>query len=320
MTDVYLLMSFNSDGHAMQRNVFTLDETVFDDIAEIAEGALLVMTNAMFDNQPPLSLMKYSGHITSADDSENLAHMVSRLSDRDSAGKVLVFGNDDMMSALDDENCPYTLVTIAPSEFNEAIPDKYTDGYEFTRKCVTSTGKYDVKMYRQSLKSTSDNKVLDIIDNIDRIFDESDASDDSPELDDFLTHLEDSKEKRESFSQDLFNAGLDGDEGGGISDGYLSMIKTVANQVTQAINTILTMRNKISDMGNRVNSAMEHVNKVSLDLSSHTNSKLVEMDNRINGLANQVGLVVEESEKHRTRLIWVLLVVSLVLNVINLFL
>lgn len=332
MTKVYVLMAFNADGNTMQKNVFGWNESVFDDLADLAEGSLLVMPKQMFEGDPPLTLLKYSGHITTSENTHNLAHIVAKLCGRD-AGKALVFCNDEMLSELESQGCEYDLVTIAPKDSNEAFPDEYIDGFEFLRECRTTKDSiYSVKVYKPSLAKMSSSKVQVSIDNIESWLN-SDEEEEPEDLDDFLTHIENTRDTRESFTRDTFEGIFDNDdndddddeyEEGGLDKTTMAMLDKAAKQIGECITKINVIEDKVSTIVRRTNSAIEHNNKVSMDTEEYVKRRLNSLDEIIEGLQNQVGNVVEEQQRMVSRghsgILWVIAILSIILNVINLVL
>lgn len=337
--NIDVLMAVNADGHVINRNIFALPDKVYNcDGLERVLGHRLVMIPKsilpmMYDGIPPVQLGVFTTRVLVSASERAAARLTvgfKHKSEEVELGDITIIGTPYITETLEGMGVDYNLAIISP--INAPIPEELYDG--FARDGSFGDESYTVHYFKPSISETTDLKISNIIDGIER---GDDLTDEEQQIVDRFAGNFSAAYDLEIAADDKFNrvdSYDDGNDEGIVDDEIGSEIGRIwksldmtASQIKFCLNEnkeLATAFNKFCDEYKKAKDAETYATPVYKDMIP---VRVTSLEGSYNGIVNQFAALKmetdEQIEKLETKVkrlyaaIIAVLLISVVVGLIN---
>jgi len=329
------LVVVNNDGHIIRRSILGLPEKAFlhTGVQELCSESLIMYTMMQIPTgKPPMCLGEVSCKSLVAENDEKLASMAANLVTKDEVGDITVLACRTTLDAMDYIGMAYELDVLYPTDTAE-IPANIIEGRTKVDEDIVDDG-YTLSRYEQTVTDATDSQIADAIAGMETFFNEQDRMDDRDrtavnKIASSVARLNAALERCNRHSDlDSYDDGRESDIGEELDiDEELDCIWDAQTEMAKQIGDTLEMLNglqsKFIEFIASMNTKAELDNKLANKVNM-VNGRVDLTNNAMDELRNQLGNAIAESlQPHKPKRPWVLYIllgISLVMNLINLLL
>ncbi len=329
------LVVLNEDGRLVRRSILGLPEKVFlhSGIQELCGDSLIMYTMLQIPNgEPPMKLGDISCKSLVAENEDKLASMAANLVVKEEVGDITILANRSTLDAMDYIGMAYELDVLYSCSITD-LPLIITEGRTQV-DCDIVDEDYILRRYQQTVTNATDSQIADAIAGMETFFNEQDKMNDNDRsavnkiansvaklnaairrsrLKSDLDSYDDGNESDISDEPDL------DDELDSLWDAQTEMARQIGNTIEMVNNTQDKLMSVLSSMDRKAELDRNLVDRVNM-----INGRVDRTDEALDGLRNQLGNTISEfltKNKSKTpAILYVLLGLSLVMNLINLLL
>lgn len=306
---IEVLLTVNSDGHVLRRNLFSMPSKVFATmgIEKVFEHRMVMIPKSilpsMYGGSAPAQLSVYTSRFLIAETERAAARLSVGFSERTDVelGDLTIIGTPGIIETLVGMGVDYKLALLFPT--GNPPPESLYDGF----KCVEqmSDDTYSVYRYEPSVSDSTDLNISKIIDGL-----ESSEPLNEEELS-IIDHFAKPYEKyfKLEMNNDIASDPIDSYDDGTDSDTADDELGMELATMWKAIDNSAQQIGKCIDMRDNLNQLMrdfehfkdEYNQKEDAKKFSETNTykdmlptRLTGVEGTVNGLQRQIGLVKEE--------------------------
>ena len=330
---IRVLLVLNRDGHVVRKSLLGMPEKVYQHagVQDLFGESLIMYTMVQIPSgKPPMELGEVSCKSLVAEDDEKLASMAANLVSKDEVGDITVLAGRQTLDAMDYIGMSYELDILCPN--GTTIPLSLTEGKKQVDDDIVD-GKYTMRRFQPSVALASDAQIADAISGMETYFNEQDKMTDRDRnainkiaRNVAMLNAALDRERRRS-RLDSYDDGTESDIGdepdiGEELDCLWDTSETLATQISDVMALVNDVQMKFISFMSDMNKKAELDRKLA-DKVNTVNGRVDMANEAIDGLRNQLGNAIAESlQKHEKRpwVLYIILGISLVLNMINLLL
>lgn len=164
------LIALNGDGRCVRKCLFGLPSGIeeHDGIQQLCNNTLLMYTLKIHPESTPTDgLIKISQKSLVSEDDDKLAYMAGSLETKEGVGDITVLGNRTTLNALDYLGLSYELDVLCPN--GTEIPESIMEGWSSCGEDIDD-GKYTVHRFVRRVTDATDTQISDAIAGIETYF------------------------------------------------------------------------------------------------------------------------------------------------------